>query len=81
MPRMTLAAKLEQTKQELRRIEKRLGNERWALLGAGARANPPSPAKKRVLKTRVAADQAMLRELRAERDELAQRIAKRSHGR
>lgn len=70
MARQSKEAKLEEVKVALRRAEKSAGTTKWALSGAGAAKNPPSPARKKALKAKLAEEQARIAELRAQRDEL-----------
>jgi hypothetical protein len=67
-----MAAK-QQTKKpdlatRLRRAEKSAGSTKWALSGAGAKRNPPSPQRRRHLKEKLVRELALVRELRAKRD-------------
>jgi len=71
---MSKAALLDSVKEELRLAEKRLGNDRWALQGAGAKRNPPDAKRRKVLKARIAATTALVKELRAARDKLSERV-------
>lgn len=52
----------------LRRAEKSAGNTKWALEGAGARRNPPSPERAKALREKLDREQALVAGLRAERD-------------
>lgn len=70
MARKSKAVQLEETLAELRRVEKLAGSTKWALEGAGAKKNPPSPERKAHLEAKLEAEQARIAELRAQRDEL-----------
>lgn len=64
------AAQLEETLDALRRAEKSAGTTKWALSGAGAAKNPPTPARKKALKAKLDAEQKRVAELRTKRDKL-----------
>ena len=68
--RKSKAVVLEETLVALRRAEKSAGTTKWALSGAGAKKNPPSPERKKALEEKLAGEQARIAELRAKRDEL-----------
>lgn len=70
MARKSAAAQLEEVQLELRRAEKSAGSTKWALEGAGAKRNPPSPERKKALKEKLSKEQARVAELRAKRDKL-----------
>jgi hypothetical protein len=54
--------------EKLRLTEKAAGNTRWALEGAGARRKPPTPERAEALRATLEREQALVAELRAERD-------------
>lgn len=64
------AKQLENILDELRRTEKSAGSTKWALSGAGAAKNPPTPARKKALKAKLAGEQERVATLRAARDKL-----------
>lgn len=70
MARKSKAVQLEETLAELRRVEKLAGTTKWALEGAGAKKNPPSPERAAHLAEKLANEQAQIAELRAKRDAL-----------
>jgi hypothetical protein len=53
---------------KLRLAEKRAGNTRWALTGAGSLRNPPTAERAKHLREKLAREQALVAELRAKRD-------------
>lgn len=70
MAKQSKAAKLEETLVALRKAEKSAGTTKWALEGAGAKKNPPTPERAKALKAKLKKEQALVKELRATRDEL-----------
>lgn len=65
MPRKPKEPPLE---VRLRRAEKSAGSTKWALEGAGAVRNPPSAGRTKALREKLGREQALVAELRAERD-------------
>ena len=61
---------LEEILVALRKAEKSAGTTKWALEGAGAKANPPDAKKKKHLKEQLTGEQSRVAELRAQRDAL-----------
>jgi hypothetical protein len=74
MAKKSNAAILEETIVALRRAEKSAGTTKWALEGAGAKKNPPTPERKKALTEKLANEQARIAELRAKRDELKPKV-------
>jgi len=70
MAKKSKAAQLEETLVALRKAEKSAGSTKWALQGAGSKANPPSKEKKAHLTAKLEGEQARVAELRAQRDAL-----------
>lgn len=64
------AAQLTEVLEALRKAEKSAGTTKWALSGAGAAKNPPTPARKKALKAKLADEQARVADLRSQRDQL-----------
>jgi hypothetical protein len=74
MAKTSNAAILEETLVALRRAEKSAGTTKWALEGAGAKKNPPTPERKKALQAKLDGELARVAELRAKRDELKPKV-------
>jgi hypothetical protein len=68
--RKSKTAQLDEVLVSLRKAEKSAGSTKWALEGAGAKKNPPSPERAEALAAKLAKEQALIADLRAQRDAL-----------
>lgn len=68
--RKSKTAQLDEALAALKKAEKSAGSTKWALSGAGAAKNPPSPERKAHLEEKLEREQATIAELRAQRDAL-----------